>query len=80
MIKEKLRDYLGIKEEKDWSKDFADIEKKLWNHQTLLEERVKIECPVCKKTLILWPLASESYYTKEGKHYHIKCYEMRNSR
>lgn len=73
-LKTKLRNYLDV-EGKDWTEDFEKIEHELWKHQQLLKKRVSVVCPVCTKLLKLWPLEEEAYYTKDGKHYHVKCYE-----
>lgn len=52
-----------------WDKEF-------WKHRQLLKKRVSVKCPVCNGTLLLWPLESESYYTSDGVHYHVKCYDQ----
>jgi len=73
-VKKILRKWLEIKDPKDWTEDFNNLENEMWKHRQLLKPRCKTNCPVCGKTLMLWPLEDSAYYTKDGKAYHVKCY------
>lgn len=77
MIRQKIRKWLDIKEPiiKDWTASFERFEKEHWKFKQCLKDRVKVDCPVCKKILILWPMETEAYYTRDGKAYHVECYD-----
>lgn len=76
-MKQKIKYWLGIIEPivaKDWTDEFEKMDRELWKHRQLLQKRTRTKCPTCGKSLNLWPLEEEAYYTKDGNAYHVKCY------
>lgn len=74
MIRNRVRSWLGMAEPRDWTTDFERLERDTWKYQQVIKRRVDGTCPGCKKTIHLWPLETEAYYTKDGEAYHVSCY------
>lgn len=78
MLKDKIYKWLDIpalpEPPKDWTDEFAGLEKRTWKYEQVLKERVATKCPVCKKKLYLWPMETEAYYSRDGEAYHTSCY------
>jgi hypothetical protein len=80
-IKSKLQRWLEIPKKtepvipKDWTEDFKKLEQEQWKNRQLLKKRVIVKCPVCTKSLLVWPLETEAYYMRDGKAYHTDCYK-----
>jgi hypothetical protein len=84
--KKKLQTWLGIVQPKDYDKSLNDaveayrehtngLETEMWKHRNLLKKRATTNCPQCHKQLLLWPLETEAYYTRDGEAYHVACYD-----
>jgi hypothetical protein len=76
-LKNAIKNWLDIKEPKDWYSDFEELENRTWKYEQVLKDRVKSACPVCSKSINMWPMEDEAYYTHGGKAYHVECYNKR---
>lgn len=77
-IKQRIRRWLDIQDPlptRDWSAEFDRFKKENWKLEQVLKARVAGKCGGCGKKLMLWPYATEAYYTHDGKAFHVKCYQ-----
>lgn len=88
-LKQSIGNWLGVGKQRDYSveleesvKGFKEVvdklEREIWKHRQILEKEVTSICPVCSKSLIVWPLGSRAYYQRDGEVYHVDCYDKRS--